>query len=379
MVIMNIRLDNILLFRDFDLNLSYPKKIVGSSIEDEHLQDRPNFRYRKLVVLMGANATGKTALGKALIMILNFISKKEAGLLFGLVDNRLQPASFSIEFAFPDYHLYRISAWIKAKENFNDEYSGADLSVEIKQIYIRKQDSYETCVARLNMSMPVSAEHYVDLLESVPPMSWLFEYPFASEGKQRAVRPAAPHIYASVLKKTLQTLDPRITDVLEVPAFENTYSIVYPNSSIMIQDGMISQPEKLSSGTNEGIGVALLITSIKIRANEFFFCDEKFSHIHSDMEKAFLSLMIQLLAPDQQLFFTTHNPDILDMDLPLHSFAFLRRDHLEQNKISCVYASDFIKKETISLRNAVENDLFCSSPATSAVFSLAENSRRKIG
>ena len=64
MVVLNVHLDNLLLFRDFNLCLAYPKKIVNSTIEHEHLQDRPNFRYRKLIVLMGANATGKTALGK---------------------------------------------------------------------------------------------------------------------------------------------------------------------------------------------------------------------------------------------------------------------------------------------------------------------------
>ena len=73
MIIMNIELDNLLLFRDFSLNLSYPKKPVHTTIEEEHLSGRPNFRYKKLVVLMGANATGKTALGKILMGIFIFL------------------------------------------------------------------------------------------------------------------------------------------------------------------------------------------------------------------------------------------------------------------------------------------------------------------
>ena len=47
---------------------------------------------------------------------------------------------------------------------------------------------------------------------------------------------------------------------------------------------------------------------------EFFFCDEMFSHIHSAAEKAFLSVIIDLLHDDQQIFVTTHNAEILDMD-----------------------------------------------------------------
>jgi hypothetical protein len=67
MVLLDIKLKNFLLFNDFSMNLSYPKKTVNSSIENEHLVNRPNFRYKKLIVLMGANASGKTALGKVLI------------------------------------------------------------------------------------------------------------------------------------------------------------------------------------------------------------------------------------------------------------------------------------------------------------------------
>ena len=43
---------------------------------------------------------------------------------------------------------------------------------------------------------------------------------------------------------------------------------------------------------------------------------------------------------DQQLIITTHNTDILDMDLPLHSFAFLRRDLSDPNSVQCVFASE---------------------------------------
>ena len=77
MVAMNIELDNFLIFNDFKLNLSYAKKTVHSTIVDEHLHERNNFRYRKLIILMGANATGKTALSRVLMGIYNFIAKKD--------------------------------------------------------------------------------------------------------------------------------------------------------------------------------------------------------------------------------------------------------------------------------------------------------------
>ena len=76
MIIMNVELNNIYGFNDFSINFSYPKKIVNSIIEDEHLYGRKNFRYKKAVILMGANASGKTSLGKAL-MIIYFIVSQE--------------------------------------------------------------------------------------------------------------------------------------------------------------------------------------------------------------------------------------------------------------------------------------------------------------
>ena len=52
MIIMNLELDNIYGFKDFKMNFAYPKRIVGSTIENEHLPLRPNFRYKKVNIIM---------------------------------------------------------------------------------------------------------------------------------------------------------------------------------------------------------------------------------------------------------------------------------------------------------------------------------------
>lgn len=54
--------------------------------------------------------------------------------------------------------------------------------------------------------------------------------------------------------------------------------------------------------------------------------------------------MIDLLRPNGQLFFTTHNADILDMNLPKHSFTFLRKDITNvDSSIESIEASSLIK------------------------------------
>ena len=372
MVILNIQLDNLLLFHDFSMNLSYPKKPVHTTIENETLEGRSNFRYKKLVVLMGANATGKTALGKVLLGIFNFITTKEAGRIFPLIDNCMLPASFSIDFAFPDCTLYRISTIIRQKSSINDDYSSDHVAVSVRQVKILRNDSYESAAERLSKTEPVKNDYYGKTLESVPSLSWLFEDPFASDGRQRPVKPADPHLYADVLRETLQTLDPRIVNVEELPNVKNSYAIFYPHHQVLIQDGSIATPDKLSSGTKDGVGIAQIITGMKLDAYEFYYCDEKFSHVHTELEKSFLSTMIDLTGANRQLFFTTHNLDVLEMDLPRHSFAFLSRDDTSDHRISCSFASDQLKKNTGSLRNAVENDLFSTVPSTTEVYKLAE-------
>ena len=77
MIVLNLELDNLFGFEDFKINFSYSDNIKNSSIKDEFLKDRPNFKYKKVNILLGANATGKTSVGKAMMAIFNFFNKKE--------------------------------------------------------------------------------------------------------------------------------------------------------------------------------------------------------------------------------------------------------------------------------------------------------------
>ena len=52
MIIMDIKVDNLYAFKNFHMNMSYPKKIVDSTIENERLTDRPNFRYKKVNIII---------------------------------------------------------------------------------------------------------------------------------------------------------------------------------------------------------------------------------------------------------------------------------------------------------------------------------------
>lgn len=113
------------------------------------------------------------------------------------------------------------------------------------------------------------------------------------------------------------------------------------------------------------------MTSIIEGRNSFYYCDEKFSYIHSDIEKAILSVMIESLQENDQLFFTTHNADLLDLPLPKHSFLFLRKNIANNDcPIDCVSASDWLKRNTDSVKAALDNDLFSTAPATDLIYDI---------
>ena len=73
--------------------------------------------------------------------------------------------------------------------------------------------------------------------------------------------------------------------------------------------------------------------------------------------------MVERLGKNEQLIFTTHNMDMLDLNLPKHAFMFLRKK-LEDNeyRVSVISASDLLKRNTDSVRSAYENDMFASLP-----------------
>ncbi len=366
MVLMNISLNNFLCFNDFELCTSYPKKIVDSGIGEEYLKYHPNFRYKKLVILMGANATGKTALGRILMTIFNFISNKEYSRLVSMIEDNAENASFILDFVHDDRELWRIETQITPSTK--NQYTSENIKVKIKSIPILSNDNYERCVEKIEKVAYKEYPNYINTLEEIPRITWGFEFsndinaPFSSYNDSP--------LYNAVLKHTLMTLDPRIVDV--TPIDIDSTIIKYPHSNVIINKGKVVEKGILSEGTVDGIGIALFIASMKTNRSEFYYCDEKFSHIHSDAEKAFVSLLIDLIGSNQQLFITTHNMDILDMNIPKHSYAFLRRDENDDNHISCIYASEYLKKNTDSVRNAVENDVFSSAPDISGIYKLKD-------
>lgn len=369
MIVMDVRLDNFMAFKNFHINMSYPKKILNSYIDEEFLKDRPNFRYKKVNILMGANASGKTSFGKMLMNIFNFMDKREVERITELICDVSKKAKFSIDFITNDeYSLYRVVVEIAPKTE--EKYKNSDISVSVNKVMINVKDSYESCSKRLDEMGVLVENNITEELEKIKGLSWLFEYPTDSQFVYDFPKENFDG-YLTVLENTLKALDPSIIKVEKILNVKNTFVVRMKYQDVIIQDGKIIKSDVLSSGTKAGIAIANMVASIINGDNGFYYCDEKFSYIHTDIEKAFLTLMIQCLKSNDQLFFTTHNTDILELQLPKHSFTFLRKDLDDENEpIKCVSASEFLKRNTDSLKNAVENDLFSTAPSTELIYQL---------
>ena len=371
MIVMDVRLDNFFAFKDFHMNMSYPKKIVDSCIENEFLKDFPNFRYKKVNVIMGANATGKTSLGRMFMQIFNFMDKKEYEKITKSICDKTREAFFSIDFVSEGETLYRVKTLIAPLHG--ERYQGSDIEVSVRSVKINKRDNYETCISRLEELKEEKGETYIEELEKVKGLSWMFKYPNDDDEAHYYKAPMNEGRYLRVLEHILKALDPSIKRVEKIGEVENSYVIRIGNNSVIIQDGKMIQGNLLSSGTQAGIDVADMVTAILEEECTFYYCDEKFSYIHSDIEKAILSIMITSLRDNDQIFFTTHNTDILDMSLPKHSFVFLRKDvNNEEMPVECVSASSLLKRNTDSLKHAVENDLFSVAPATDQIYEITD-------
>ncbi|MDK7178494.1 hypothetical protein QP445_13820, partial [Micrococcus luteus] len=72
-----------------------------------------------------------------------------------------------------------------------------------------------------------------------------------------------------------------------------------------------------------------------------------------------LSLLIAHLPRHAQLFYTTHNYDVLDMNLPVHSYVFMSKD---EEGTSIVQPEQIINKNDRSLLNYVKNNVFNTLP-----------------
>lgn len=328
---------------------------------------------------MGANASGKTTFGKAIIAIFNFINRGNPSLLKEAAVLKDGDAQADIDFVVVDHQkvtwMYRVCTRITAVRDQEPE-----IKSTVRCVRIEEKDRYETCAERLN-HLQLNDDYTIDtpsVFGKIPKIGWYF-----SDVETKALissKRKEDSSFIDVLNYVLKSFDTFIADVKQIDEDNLSYILIKFGSgeSVIYHDSEpVSSKNMLSKGTGSAFNIAGIIYRVMNRVNGFYYCDEKFCFVQSELEKAVLSILIELLGDDQQLFFTTHNTDILDLDLPKHSYSFFRKNGFnDQMPIELVCASDYMKKQNSSLRNAVENDLFSAAPDDSDIYRILDLKQR---
>ena len=362
MAILKLKFDNLLCFNNFEADFSYPKKIVNSPLENEYLKIFPNFRYRKVNIIVGSNATGKSSLGKIILTTFIFLRDKEAKPLKDIINDNKRQASLLMDYVFADGLFFRFEAIVEPD---------GDIKARYRALFLNKKDTYESAVKRLENK---DFDNYLKEMEPIKFGGWRFNFPTIETGFDRIrciYNENESKEFVNTYRKILKVLDPSIDDVFKSKEQENTFIIKFDDGkTVSVKDGeTISGLSLLSSGTKYAINIAGLFYAIKNHDNGFYYVDEQFSYVNSDIEIACLANMIEMLGDGEQLFFTTHNEEVLDMALPNHSFNFIKKEKNENNlfEINMINGS-LEKRNNVNIKNLYENDYFGIAPDTSKIY-----------
>ncbi|KAA1061536.1 AAA family ATPase [Enterobacter mori] len=394
MIFTRLKFNNLCAFSDAEINLSYPRQLANSPLDNEFLHGRPKFYYRKVCVITGANASGKTSLGRMIWGLQSFLFSKNLHSSAFPINDKNKCASFEVDFASDDFTHHRIYV------RFKSDPTGSHIINEIKyaSVYIGENDSCVKTTKQLDLEFAsherkkaidyfygVAAEGYSVNLEEFKKIrfrsGW---YYLLSETKE--TNDEISDIDKNILELVIKTFDPSIKSVSELREIQEVdgvkeeilsgFSIRFQNNDnvIVTKSGDVANYTRLSRGTYDSVKLSLFISAIQADYLEMeehentvcmaYFLDERMAYVHSELERAIITLIISKLPINSQFFYTTHNSDIFKLDLPIHSFIFLKKEH--DNTIF-VDACKILKKNDRNLSKYVENDVFGVLPDLSLI------------
>ena len=369
MAVLRLDLDNILCFNGFSVDFSYPKKLVNSNLQGEFLSNYPNIRYRKANIIVGSNASGKTSLGRALWQIFLFLKDKEAKTIAAIVNHPEKPFSILMDCIFNHGEFFRVEIKREPPEE--------EMLVRLQVLQANANDSYEALVAKLDPSK--AFESPLSALNQFEFGGWHFSFPSIEEGFDQIsckYEEAEKKDFCEIFKSVLSTMDPSIENVYPSAELRDSFIVVFHDGdSIAITNGAkLGSIRRLSSGTKYAVNVAGVIYAIKKHRNGFYFVDEQFSYVGSDVEIACLTKMISLLDDGEQLFFTSHNTELLALPLPNHSFNFMSKNQADEGpSVIWTNAASLEKRNNVNIKNLYDNDFFGAIPNVDKILNIAES------
>jgi AAA15 family ATPase/GTPase len=406
MIFTKLHLKNWYSFKDCELDLTYPKKIKNNTIPYEFLENFPNIRVKRLVLISGANASGKTSFTKIIYAIKEFISQGAIStFLEDGLRNHDEKISFNVEFiaAKPIYILDlarkpkdEIAEYITEAHTQYDHLHSFDVEFDLTQkelkehswkytykcIPIKKQDSINSLRKTLETidgnSIGQNVIFSTNTMDIDHPDHHHFDDYYFSSAKNFLSCDIENKFFKdinldrSTLERCLKTFDPTIKSV----SYASDQSDDTPkgffinfcnNKSLQMSliGNVAEDRHLLSQGTYEAIKLAKFLSRvIQLPQNRSFtyVLDENMSHVQCEIEKTMLNLIVQKISNTSQLFYTTHNYEVLEMNYPIHSYLFIKRD-IDGNS-EFIKAEKHFNKNDRSIVNYVRNDVLGTIPDT---------------
>ncbi|WP_308577160.1 AAA family ATPase [uncultured Parvimonas sp.] len=390
MIVLNVKIDNLYMFKDFEVNFTFPRKVSNSILKDETLKYAPKIRYKKVNIIMGANASGKTTFGKLLCNFENFLcggngnklinrfysDKKSNFEIIFTVEDRLFEFILSTE---PknakNYLISEKIRFIKLNSSFNYR---ENINLLNSKNFLEKErilnlDTKEVFVSGvINEEFEPNyntEEDYSKFIYTLKNYFWdnaSFYYSFDKDLEEKEkVRNILDVDSIKTVEKYLKVIDDSIVEIRNAKStgIDNTDEEVEEGFYIKFKNGekilinkntSKSVRERLSRGTVEAIYLANFISKIE-NYKGVIYLDEQMAYMHTKLSNSLILQIIYNLEENSQLFITTHNENSLDLNIPNHSYTFLARNN---EGVFVVNPEKYIIKNDRKLKNYVQNDYF---------------------
>lgn len=422
MIFTKIRLKNWYSFKDATLDLSYPKKIVNNTIDYEYLENFENIKFKRVSIISGANSSGKTSFSKALCAIRNFLTFKDVSpyILEGQ-RSKNEKVGFEIEFiASKVRNLQELTKFTEDQEGYN-KFILETLSNEYDHYHSLIVDFDESHIINTPLKDLAYKFHYVSIPinknDTIPKLREKIQKVRNGEAVKNSIVLKSENNYAdiarylqnhiisyyfpsaanfifsdidsilykeedekntlkkNVLFKILSTFDTSISHISDSidndsKTAEGFYAHFKSGKSLYISKyGEITANQHLLSlGTQQSIKLAKIVSSLDRMQGELAltcFIDENMGNVQSEIEIAMINLIIQKMGNRSQFFYTTHNYEVLEMNLPIHSYVFLKKD--EEGNSTFIQAEKEFKKNDRSIISYVKNDILGTLPKTNLI------------
>lgn len=388
MLFSRVEIAGLYTFNGAVLDLTYERKLANNTISNEYLSGHKNFNIKKVCILSGANASGKTTFGKILCGIQNYLSRNNIVDYLKKGLNNDNVAEIKVEFV-----VLVDKAWHLRSVTFSFNKDGI-ISEEYASIKIGKNDSSRTARKKLKARVtaqengrnkndykkylhdsPIGKSNFSEDLADEESNNWTYVFAETSPEQETTLWNDDQSISPNFIYRVLHTYDPNISKIVAVYEDQKEdaaipeaigFNIHFVNGDRVLidKDGQINDKTRLSLGTYKGIRVTGFLSRVIRQANNkfpssgIFYLDEQLVNSHSEIEKGIVNLIIDKLGENSQFFHTTHNYDLLDMNLPIHSYMFFRKDEYTE----IVAPEKEFKKNDRSLINYVKNDIFGTLP-----------------